>query len=105
MKEYTKDYEITNNKTDSNTHIRVSINYELGGMSYISGNIEKRGYYLSVQPIEKQGDFTKYTPSNGYRHFLLEVTRKSERSLEVAKELSRDILEKIFNQYKDIYNL
>ena len=38
-------------ETDEGKQFRVSVNYELGGMSYFTGEVGKRGYFLSVVPV------------------------------------------------------
>jgi len=62
-------------------------------MNYFSGGTNKRGYYLSVTPvqIERQGNnvmIESYTAFSGIKKLILEVERQSPKSAEKAKELA-----------------
>ena len=81
---------IVNNTTDRNNTIRIRIYYDIGGWNYGTGKEKKRGYYISVQPIErtnKNGLITEsYTGFTGYYELLTECTRKSKKAESIALE-------------------
>lgn len=35
------------------THLKIELDYNLGGMNYFTGQAEERGYYLSVCPVKR----------------------------------------------------
>lgn len=67
-------------KTDI-SHIRVEIYYDKGGMSYLSGKEEKRGLYLSLVPVKKDGSWTTVRIYNGVRMFVKPMKRFSNKQL------------------------
>lgn len=82
------------------THLKVEIYYSLGGINYFTYKNERRGYYISVSPVERR----EYAPGlmmegttcfSGYKALLKEVTRKSakaEREAEAAAPALREEL-------------
>lgn len=85
-----KEYEIIPNTT---YQLKIQVYYDKGGMNYFSGGVNKRGYYLSVTPvqIERQGNnvmIESYTAFSGIKKLILEVERQSPKSAEKAKELA-----------------
>jgi len=85
-----KQYESIPNTT---TELKIQVYYDKGGMNYFSGGVNKRGYYLSVTPvqIERQGNnvmIESYTAFSGIKKLILEVERQSPKSAEKAKELA-----------------
>lgn len=94
-----KNYIEHNGKT-----IKTEIYYNLGGYN------RKRGYYLSVQPIERSEQKTEdgsayfietYTAFTGYYMLLCEATRKSAKqekeAIKKGLEILPNILQNKFN--------
>ena len=69
--------------TKANTVLRTEVYYNLGGMNYFSGQSMKRGYYLSVTPMELRDGFTSMTAFSGTCDLLEEAPRFSQRKLDV----------------------
>jgi len=67
--------------TTPNKFLEVSVYYDQGGMNFFSGTSKRRGYYLSVTPIEIDGVFTKSTAFSGTCDLLEEVKRYSAGKL------------------------
>jgi hypothetical protein len=42
--------------TELNRFVEVEVYYDEGGMSFLSGGFNKRGYYLAVQPVKREGN-------------------------------------------------
>ncbi len=81
--------------------LEVTLCYNIGGMNYFQGVCEKRGYYLSVTPvnIRKSEDgrtqSRSYTAFSGTKILLNEVKRQSEKEFARAKELAENEKEKL----------
>ena len=88
--------------TKPNTFLRVEVYYEIGGLNYFSGGTRKRGYWLSVTPIEEQGDFTCTTAFSGTCDLLEETKRFSAKRLqEVVNQLSgKSIYQQLISHVK-----
>lgn len=77
-----------------NEFLKIDVYYSLGGMNYWNGKVEPRGYYLSVQRVERKNEGSYTTESftvgrGGVRSLLLEVKRKSDKAAAQAVELAR----------------
>lgn len=69
--------------TTPNKFIRVQLHYCEGGMNYFSGEVNKRGYRLSVQAIEDKGDgCISFMMFHGVAHTAEETKRFNARRLE-----------------------
>lgn len=82
--------------------IKVETYYKLGGYN------SKRGYYLSVQPVErvehKLNDgstyfMEKYTAFTGYLMLMLEVQRQTKKHEAEAEKKASDILPFILERF------
>lgn len=89
--------------TTPGTYLVGAIRYEEGGMSYFSGQSNRRGYYFSVTPeeIERCADGTtlrKFRMFSGIKRLLLEVKRFNERTFEgltVCDEMRMNLIEHV----------
>lgn len=89
--------------------LSVSIFYDLGGMNYFSGGVNRRGYYLSVRPVSVSRDETGRVVTessvmfNGTKMLLVEVNRQSKKAeaeaLKKAKENKERLIESVMNEY------
>jgi hypothetical protein len=81
--------------------------YDIGGLSYVTGDNITRGYYLSVTPIEKGGGWRRVTLFSGIKVLVKETKRFSRKTLEqialeqldiennpMVKKLYQHVLEK-----------
>ena len=75
-------------------HLKISLYYSLGGMSYFTGNKEARGIYLSITPVtihqNEASDGTVWeseesTLFSGYKHLVKELSRFSKKQLDSCK--------------------
>jgi len=98
-----------NYKTNQGKVIEVKIAYDIGGMNYFTGSVEKRGYYLHATPMDvvKSGDYVTKTMTafSGYKILVLEVKRKSKKQEEKAIQLAKEWEEKILNDVCQKNNL
>jgi hypothetical protein len=92
-----KNYIEHNGKT-----IKTNVYYNLGGYN------QKRGYYLSVQPIEITEHLTaegqpykieKFSAYTGYYTLLCEATRKSNKLEEQATKKANELMPNILTKF------
>jgi hypothetical protein len=80
----------------TNKSLKVHLFYNKGGMNYFHGKEEKRGYYLSVQPVEiKQCDGYQMETSiafSGAKRLILEVKRQSDKAYNQAVAMHNEEL-------------
>jgi hypothetical protein len=77
-----------------NEYLKVHVYYALGGMNYWNGKVDPRGYYLSVQRVERKSEGAYFTESfmvgsGGVRTLLLETKRKSDKAMTQAVETAK----------------
>jgi hypothetical protein len=82
--------------------LEVSVFYSKGGSNWFNGKNEPRGYYLSVTPqtveIEDGRKYTRTRLGAGFKSFLLEAKRFSQKTLDeqAAKAaVSADLQERL----------
>ena len=99
----TKYIKIAENTHDKSTHIKIIFNYQLGGMNYFTGQTKKRGYYLTVVPVERGGRMEGFTAFSGVSELLHETARKSKSAETIAAAMvpayEKMIVEYIANKY------
>ena len=91
-------------------HLKVQVDYELGGMNYFSGQESRRGYYLYVYPVQIETvdgrvQVESFTFFKGGKKLLIEVGRKSQKAYEKACAMvdqHQDFIERIDNQTKEL---
>ena len=71
-------------KTRNATHLKIEVYYNKGGYNAFTGKDEKRGYYVSVSPVEKCGNLESFIAFSGIKQLLIDVTRKSEKAYNLA---------------------
>ena len=76
-------------------YLKVETYYSLGGMNYFTYKQERRGYYISVCPVERWKTDTGfmmegYTAFTGIKRLLKEVTRKSAKAEQEADKMAKD---------------
>lgn len=77
------------------THLRVELFYDLGGTNFFTSEVEERGYYLSVTPVERHTSSQGYTTEcctafTGTRILLNGVARKSKKAENKAEQLAQE---------------
>jgi hypothetical protein len=70
--------------TEPNRFLDVEVYYDEGGMSFLSGGFNKRGYYLAVQPVKREGNLKSMLAFSGTKALIEEVKRFSARKLQEA---------------------
>ena len=67
--------------------LEIRVFYDLGGISWATGNELPRGYYLSVSPLLAQGCTVRYYGFSGTRMLLNEVKGQSKKGEQEALRL------------------
>ena len=67
--------------------LEVKVYYDIGGYNYFTSQPKKRGYYVSVSPLEVNGNFVSYQGFSGTYMLLNEVKRQSKKGEEEALKL------------------
>ena len=70
--------------TELNRFVEVEVYYDAGGRSFLSGEFNKRGYYLAVQPVKREGNCKSMLAFSGTKTLIEEVKRFSARKLQEA---------------------
>lgn len=81
-------------KNEKWNNLNVSIYYDLGGMNYFSGKVEKRGYYFSITPEEISRGFHSYTAYSGRKALIKEVKRQTKKQDQIMTEMMDELFDK-----------
>ena len=77
--------------TKDGISVDVTVEYSKGETSYLSGNYDKRGYYLYVYPFElTSGGCRSFVLFEGRKMLLLEVKRQSPKGFAQAVKLAKE---------------
>jgi hypothetical protein len=80
----------------TNKSLKVHLFYNKGGMNYFHGKEERRGYYLSVTPVEieqRNGYQTEhFLMFSGAKRLVLEVKRQSDKAYNQAVAMHNEEL-------------
>lgn len=96
--------------------LKIKIGYELGGYSYFTGKVSKRGIYIYLQEVEKGNGWEKFTllgKSNDYKILLKELKRQNNKDMEFYANIMRtnkDLIYKLWcenkgNEIKDLFKV
>lgn len=93
------------------THVKCTVRYNLGGVSWGTGEMCKRGYYLYVTPVvrQKYGDgcvTESFQAFTGGKLLLVECARRSSNKETLAKVMYektvRAALRRLFDDLETI---
>lgn len=90
------------------THVDVEVYYNKGGMNYFTGSVERRGYYLSIQPLTKYNNGYSYTAFTGVKQLVREAGRFSSKVLAefvVDYDMMNTMIEHIVEKHNIKLNL
>jgi capsule polysaccharide modification protein KpsS len=75
--------------------VRVSLNYNVGGMNYFTSKVEERGIYLSVTPLNvSSGDgysTVSYTAFSGIKKLVRPMKRFSQKQFDNFEPSDEDV--------------
>ncbi len=85
----------------TNKHLKIEVYYNKGGINYFTYKTDPRGYWLSMTIVERDTresgvvieSFSLF--GSGFRHFLLEVKKQSEKSYEKAVSLAEEMIDEM----------
>ena len=98
---------IKENRTGKENFLRVSVYYDLGGYNFFTHKEKKRGYYISVAPVELSTlegvTMERVKAFTGYCNLLAECSRKSKKAeagaIAAAAFIEKDIIDCVCNKY------
>lgn len=89
-----KEYIKLKENGDKETHLCVSMDYDLGGMNYFNYQEVRRGYYLYVTPctLEDRGGYQTVSQvlGKGLKILLKQVARQSKKAEDTAIQLAQE---------------
>lgn len=68
------------NPNKKETHLRVRLFYSKGGWNVFTSKSEQRGYYISLQPVTREGGFESFIAFSGCKVCVKEVKRASKKA-------------------------
>lgn len=77
--------------------IKVTLDYERGGMNYFTSQTIARGYYVTVTPIERGDGFEMTRAFSGMRQCLRQVQRASPSAARQAAELAESVADTLID--------
>lgn len=90
-------------KDPGNHVLEVKIFYDMGGANYFSGGINRRGYYLSVSPVQVSEHSRAIGLFSGIKEFIKESARFSEKELQnitVTEEQKKKLIDYVLAKEK-----
>ena len=89
-------------KGPGTNYLRVELYYDIGGMNYFTSKPNKRGYYLSVTPVDRGERGTgvmceSTTLGKGVKMLIKEVQRRSKKAAEEATTISKNYWHKLID--------
>ena len=86
------------------THLEIKVSYSKGGRNYITGEVNPRGFYVSVTPVTKKDGMIRFVAFTGQKRLLLEVSRFTEkqfgRAVAMAKNFEDELIDAVVSQNK-----
>lgn len=82
--------------------LKVELYYNLGGMNYFTYKTDRRGYYLSVTPVDRSDRGTGFmcesvTLGTGVKMLIKEVQRQSKKATDEAITISKNYWHKLID--------
>ena len=86
------------------THIEIELFYSKGGMNYFTNSNERRGLYLSVQPVTLSERSKSFMGFSGVKQFVKEMNRFTQKALDTF-EVDTDMLDKLLQHVIEKNNI
>ena len=80
------------------THLKVELYYSLGGLNVFTYKGEPRGYYLSVSPVTRKGNWETYVAFTGLKQCILSVKRQTQKKAQEALSKMNDCLQPLIDK-------
>lgn len=102
-----KEYIKLKANSDKETHLCVSMDYNLGGMNYFNYQEVPRGYYLYATPckLEDRDGYRTVTQvlGKGLKILLKQVARRSKKAedtaIQIAQERKAELIAAVCREY------
>ena len=91
---------------DTLDELKVRVDYQKGGYNYFNGNIESNGVYVYLTPVHRNNGVVSQTidgntHNSGYKILLKELSRKSQKQINIAAELVLPYADQIAAYYSE----
>ena len=80
------------------THLKVELYYSLGGLNVFTYKDEPRGYYLSVSPVARKGNWETFAAFTGLKQCILPVKRQTPKKAQEALSKMNDYLQPLIDK-------
>ena len=80
------------------THLKVELYYSLGGLNVFTYKGEPRGYYLSVSPVSRKGNWETYVAFTGLKQCILPVKRQTQKRAQEALRKMNECLQPLIDK-------
>ena len=71
------------------THIDIEGYYSLGGYNYFTYRQERRGYYVSVQPVTVGNNCVSFTGFTGLKECIIPCDRQSKKNAAALESMDK----------------
>lgn len=83
-------------KIEGEHYLKINVFYDKGGINFLTGRTDARGYWLSVTAVKRETyglvqmeSFEMFT--SGYKELILEVKRRSDKAHDKAVDMSESM--------------
>lgn len=91
------------------THVKCALEFDRGGSGFMTGGKRKRGYCVSVDPVNVRDGIETCVLSSGVNAMLVECERKSRVMEAVARTMfethAMEIVRRVFGDGVDVSQL
>ena len=102
MSDY-KEYILLNE--NENKFLKVDLFYDLGGINYFTGSVNRRGIYIGFRVVEKGDNWEKFTlfgsDNTDFKVCLKELNRLNNKLLLKYYDLLKTNKDLLFNLWKE----
>ena len=91
---------------DTLDELKICVDYQKGGYSYFTGDVEEGGVYVYLTPVHRNNGIVSTTidgnmHNSGYKILLKELGRKSQKQINIAAELVLPYADQIADYYSE----
>ena len=80
------------------THLKVELYYSLGGLNVFTYKGEPRGYYPSVSPVSRKGNWETFVAFTGLKQCILPVKRQTPKKAQEALNKMNEYLQPLIDK-------
>jgi hypothetical protein len=96
-------------KGRSKRFVRCSLDYDIGGYNYLTGENRERGYVAYIMPVTIGDGVESYVPLSGNRQMLVPCKRRSAKkyaeALKIFDEKHKELVLLLYSRSPDKENI